>query len=83
MKALKNDEKCFLFCLKTSFRSQDIQIFVLTFWSCRKNGLISITLILKFMTSQSGQQNNCNTQIYQYLTKLKQPGNEIWSVNRI
>ena len=29
-------KKCFLFYLKTSFRSQDIKIFVLTFWSCRK-----------------------------------------------
>ena len=30
----KNDEKCFLFHLKSSFRSQDIEVFVLTFWSC-------------------------------------------------
>ena len=50
-----NDEKCFLFYLKSSFRSQDIEIFVLTFWACRKNGLIrKIRLISKFMTSQSG-----------------------------
>ena len=27
--------------------------------------------------------NNCNTHIDQYLKKLKQSGNEIWSVNRI
>ena len=48
-------EKCFLFHLKSSFRSQDIQIFVLTFWACRKNGLIrKIKLISKFMTSQPG-----------------------------
>ena len=35
-KPFKNDDKCFLFHLKSSFRSQDIQFFVLTFWSCRK-----------------------------------------------
>ena len=27
LKLFKNDEKCFLFHLKTSFRSQDIQLF--------------------------------------------------------
>ena len=31
-----NDEKCFLFHHKNSFRSRDIYIFVLTFWSFRK-----------------------------------------------
>ena len=42
-----------LFHLKGSFRSQDIQFFVTTFWSCRKNGLIrKIGLISKFMASQ-------------------------------
>ena len=30
-KPFKNDEKCFLFHFKSSFRSQDILIFVLTF----------------------------------------------------
>ena len=48
----KNDEKCFSFHLKSSFCSQVIQIFVLNFWSCRKNGFIrNIRLISKFMTS--------------------------------
>ena len=36
LKALLNDEKCFLFHLKSSFHSQDAQIFVLTFWSSGK-----------------------------------------------
>ena len=37
-----------------SIRSQDIQVFVLTFWSCRENGLIrKIRLIAKFMTSNT------------------------------
>ena len=35
-KDFKNDEKCFLFLLKSSFHSQDISIFVLIFCSCRK-----------------------------------------------
>ena len=35
-KPINNDEKSFLFYLKSSFRSQDIQVFVLTFWSCIK-----------------------------------------------
>ena len=48
-------EKYFLFYLKSSFRSQDIYIFVMTFWSCRKNGSIKkIKLISKSMTSQPG-----------------------------
>ena len=29
----QNDEKCFLFYLKSLFHSEDILIFVLTFWS--------------------------------------------------
>ena len=53
----KNDGKWFLFHLKSSFRSKDTYIFVLTFWPRRKNGLIrKIRLISKFMTSQPGQQ---------------------------
>ena len=35
-KPFKNDEKCFLFHLKSSFRSKDLSIFVSTFWSCWK-----------------------------------------------
>ena len=33
-KPFKSDEKCFLFHLKGSFSSQDILVFVTTFWSC-------------------------------------------------
>ena len=56
-KPFKNDEKCFLFDLKRYFHSQDTDIFVFNFWSCRKNGLIrQIRLISKFKTSQPGQQ---------------------------
>ena len=40
---------------KRTFPSWDIYIFVLTFWLCR-NGLIRKLLLLKFVTSQTGQQ---------------------------
>ena len=56
-KPLKNDEKCILFCLKSYFRSQDIKVLVMTFWSYRKKGFIrKIRLTSKFMTSQPGLQ---------------------------
>ena len=54
-KSFKNDEKRFLFHRKSSFRSQDILVFVMPFWSCRKNGLIrKIRLTSRFVTSQPG-----------------------------
>ena len=53
-KPFKTYGKCFLFHLKSSFRSQ---VFVMTFWSCREKGLIrKIRLISKFMTSKPGSQ---------------------------
>ena len=56
-KPFENDEKCFLIHLKSSFRSQDTSVFITTFWSCRKNGLIRKTrLASKLMTSQPGLQ---------------------------
>ena len=46
-------ENAFLFCLKSSFRSWDIEIIILTFSACRKNGFVrKVRLIWKFMTSQ-------------------------------
>ena len=54
-KPFQIDKICFLFHLKSSFRSQVIYAFVTTFWSCRKNGLIR-KLTSKFMTSQPGLQ---------------------------
>ena len=47
----KKDEKCIPFHLKSSFRSQDIKVFVLTFWSCRKTVMQKIRFISKCMTS--------------------------------
>ena len=56
-KPFKTNGKCFLFYLKSSFHSEDISVFVTTFWSCRENGLIRrIRLTSKFMTSQPGLQ---------------------------
>ena len=50
-------KNAFYFFLKSSFRTQDIQVFVMTFWSCRKKGLIrKVRLTSKVMTSQSGFQ---------------------------
>ena len=55
LKPFKNDGKYFLFHLKSSFRYEDIEIFVLNFWSCREKGLIrKIRLISTFKTLQPG-----------------------------
>ena len=52
-KPFKNDENFFF--LTSSFRCQDIEVFIMTFWSCRKNGFIrKIKWTAKFMTSQPG-----------------------------
>ena len=57
LKALKNDEKCFLFHFKSSFRSQCIVIFALAFWSYRTAWLERLTsLISKFMTFNLGNK---------------------------
>ena len=56
-KPFQNDEKWFLFHLKSFFRPQDISVFAMTFWSCRKNSLIrKIRLTSKFMMLQPGLQ---------------------------
>ena len=54
---LKMMKNAFYFILKALFFLKIFKVFVLTFWSCRKNGLIrKKRLISKFMASQSGQQ---------------------------
>ena len=53
-KLFKNDKKYFLFHLKSFFRSQDIDIFVLTFWSCRRNALIRKKMIMMMMNCFCG-----------------------------
>ena len=56
MEANKNNEKCFLFHLKSSYASQDIQIFVMTYWSCKKRLIIKVRLISTFIRWQPGKQ---------------------------
>ena len=47
----------FYFILKALFILEIFQFFVMTFWSCRENGLIRmVRLTSKFMTSQPGLQ---------------------------
>ena len=76
-KPLKIDKKCFLFQLKSSFRSQDICLSWLfghvekMVWLEREGLLFKIYGITIWLT------NNYNTHIAQYLTKQKQPDNKI------
>ena len=49
-------KNAFYLILKGSFRSQDTQVFVMTFWSCRKDSLIrKRRLNSEFMASHPGQ----------------------------
>ena len=76
-KRFKNDRKCFLFHLESSFCFQDIKVFVTTLSSCRKNGLIrKIRLTSKFMMSQPGLQTLAvyiilNVSQYKYSKAIK------------
>ena len=80
-KPFKNDEKCFLFHLKSSFCSQDNYIFVLTFWSCSRNGLIrKIRLISKFLTLQPGWQT---ITIYILSNISRSKGNQILKLSQV
>ena len=75
-KPFKNNEKCFSFHRKSSFRSQDVYIFVLTF-STWKNDLINkVKLNFKIYDVKKLETNNYNTHI-------TPSDNKIWSVNRI
>ena len=80
-KSFRNDRTCFLFHLKSSFRFQNIWIFITTTWSSRENSWIRrIRLTWKIMTSQAGLQYNCNTHVAQYLTKL---GNQAMKLGQL
>ena len=69
-KPFKDCEKCFLFHLESSFRSEDIQIFIFTFWSCRKKRLDwKDKVIFKIYDVTAWLTNNYNPHIAQYLTK--------------
>ena len=76
-------EECFLFHLKSSFRSWDISIFVLTLFMY-KDGLIRklrSTSNLWRHNLDNKQLQYTNTHIARYLKKSLQPDNEIGSVN--
>ena len=86
-KPFDNDEECFLFHRKSSFCSEDIEIFILPFLVRQENGLLGkLRLISKFMTSQTRKQ-----LLYTYylisqevkVTRRWKLNNESWSVNRI
>ena len=70
-KRFKNDKEYLLFHLKSSFRSQDIYFFVLTFWSCRKTARLERLFMVNFNIYDitTWLTNNCNTHIAQYLKK--------------
>ena len=61
-KSFKSNEKCFLFHIKSSSRFQDIQVFITTFWSCSKNGLIK-KINFKIHDVTTWFTNNCNAHI--------------------
>ena len=56
-KLSKMNQKCFLFYLKSYFRSENIYIFVLTVLVMQENFLVSkLRLISKLMAPQTGKQ---------------------------
>ena len=65
---LKNEnEKCFLFHLKRSFRSQRYLCFCLDFLVMYRKGLLKkIKANFKFYDVANWLTNNCNTHIAQY-----------------
>ena len=65
----QNDKKCFLFHVKSSFRSLDIYIFVLIFWLCRKRLDKKAKDNFKIFDVTDWEPNKYNTHISQYLKK--------------
>ena len=82
MKALKNDEKGFLFHVKNCFCSEDIYNFVLNFWYIENRLDKKVKFNFKIYDVTDWTTNNCNTYIAQYIKSRRQE-NENWSVNRI
>ena len=71
-KPFKIDEKCFLFHLKNSSRSQDTYIFVILCWilghfdkRVDQKGIVNF----KIYDVTTWLTNNCNTHVDQYLKK--------------
>ena len=61
-----------LFHVKSSFRSWDIYIFVLTFWLCRETAWLEIYDVTGWTS------NNENTHIAQYLKKQRRNQDITW-----
>ena len=55
--------------MKSSFRSQDAYIFVLTFPPFGENGLFGKMMLFQILWRHSLVNNNYNTYIVQYLKK--------------
>ena len=75
-KPFKNCTNCFLFCVNSSSGFWDTWIFALTFWLCKKRYEKRAKVNFKIY-------DMTDWYIFQYLKKLLQPDNEIWSVSRI
>ena len=66
---MKNDEKWFLFHVKSSFRSKDIQVFVLSFWYVAKRLDEKDKVNFSFYDVAVWLTNDCNTHVSQYREK--------------
>ena len=72
------------FHLKSSFHSEDIYFFVLTFWSCRKNGLArKIRLVSKFILSEPSEKTIAKHILPNTLQNKGIQTMKFWSGNRI
>ena len=74
-KLFKNDKKNFLFYHKGSFRPRDIEIFVLTFWSCRKTAGSERQRQYQNLWPPTWEINICNTHIAQLSQEWRQSDN--------
>ena len=79
-KLFKNDEKCFLFHVKSSFCLWDICIFILTFWLYRKRLTKKAMVNFKIYDVTDWTSNNYNKHIAQYLKKERQPQHEKYNM---
>ena len=89
-KPFENDEKYFLFHFKSSLRSWDIYIFVLTFWLRKKRLDKKTTVSFKIYDVTEWTINNYNTHISKYLKNQRKPDNEncswkviLWKIIKI
>ena len=68
-KSFKVDEKCYLFYVKSSFCSQDIYIFLLTFGYVEKRLVKNSMVNSRMYYATDCTKNNFNTYIVRYLKK--------------